>query len=175
MIPGLCLFDSFKKALLCYIQKFLCFRTDLTNRMCPGRVRMISFVDQSCIQAHNVAFFQDAVSLRDTVNNLFVHRYTDGCWKTTVMQEIRLAAKFPDHFIALLIDLHGGDTRTNDLCHLIMYNFQPSASLTHQFDLFCRFYCNSHNPYAPKISTIALNTSPMSMVPSTSFRIPFLV
>ena len=48
------------------------------------------------------------------------------------MQEIRLAAKFPDHFIALLIDLHGGDTRTNDLCHLIMYNFQPSASLTHQ-------------------------------------------
>ena len=137
MIPGLCLFDSFKKALLCHIQKFLCFRTDLTNRMCPGRVRMISFVDQSCIQAHNVAFFQDTVSLRDTVNNLFVHRYTDGCWKTTVMQEIRLAAKFPDYFIALLIDLHGGDTRTNDLCHLIMYNFQPSASLTHQFDLFC--------------------------------------
>ena len=56
VLSFLCHFDAFKEALLCYIHQLLCLCAHLADRMCPRRVGMIALIDQSRIQADNIAF-----------------------------------------------------------------------------------------------------------------------
>ena len=72
MISCFCLFDSFEKALFRHIHQFLNFRAYLAYRMGSRCVGMISFVDESCIQAYDISFFQNMITARNAVNNFFI-------------------------------------------------------------------------------------------------------
>ena len=107
MISCFCHFDSFKETLTGYINQFLSFRADLPNCMGTGSIRMITFVDESGIQADNVSFSQNSLLTRDSMYNLIIYRYTDGCRISIVMKEIRGASETSDHFFTQMIDFPG--------------------------------------------------------------------
>ena len=56
----------------------------------------ISLVDQSCIDADDIALVQDLVLAGDAMNYLVIYGNTEGCRITVIIQEIRDAAKAAD-------------------------------------------------------------------------------
>ena len=64
-------------------------------------------VDESGIQADNVSFSQNSLLTRDSMYNLIIYRYTDGCRISIVMKEIRGASETSDHFFTQMIDFPG--------------------------------------------------------------------
>ena len=65
--------NPLKERLSGNIDKLLRFRTDDANRMGSGCIRMISFVDNTRIQADDIAFPDNMVLVRDTVYHFIIH------------------------------------------------------------------------------------------------------
>ena len=60
--------NPLKERLSGNINQLLRFRADGSNRMGSRRVGMISFVNDTCIQADDIAFLDDVVLIRDTMD-----------------------------------------------------------------------------------------------------------
>mgnify|MGYP004420650533 CR=1 FL=1 len=56
VLSFLCHFNAFKEALLCYIHQLLCLCAHIADRMGPRRDGRVARIDQSRIQADNIAF-----------------------------------------------------------------------------------------------------------------------
>ena len=65
MISSFCVFYTFKETLFCDIHQTSGFCADFTDRMGSGRIGMIALVDQSRIQADDVALFQTTSSFTE--------------------------------------------------------------------------------------------------------------
>ena len=107
MISCFCHFNSLKETLTGYINQFLSFRADLPYRMSTGSIRMITFVDESGIQADNVSFVKNSLLARDSMYNFIIYRYTDRCRISIIMKEIWGASEASDHFFTQMIDFPG--------------------------------------------------------------------
>ena len=66
--PGL--FDSFKKALPCHRNQILCILTYGSYPMGSCCIRMIAFINKTCIQADNVAVLKDMAVIGNAVDHL---------------------------------------------------------------------------------------------------------
>ena len=170
MIAGFCKLYSLKEALLGYFNQLSCLGSYLSDHMSPCRIRLIPFPDHTCIQADYVALIEITVFAGNSVNHLIIDGNAHGSGISLVIQEGRDTSMAADHLFTDAVDLLGGNSRLYDPAKLLMDLCKNLSCLPHQFNFTLRF--NRYHGYAPKIFTIAWNTSSISRVPSTSARTP---
>ena len=158
MISGFRHFDALEKALPGHVNQLLGLGTYLAYRMGPGRVGMIALVNQACVQADDIALLKNMLLMGNSMYDLVVYGYTDGRRISVIIQEVRNTSSLPDELLTQTVNVHGGNARLYKSRKLIVNLFQQLACCAHQFDFSGRFNCNRHH-YAPKILTMALNTS----------------
>ena len=142
--------------------------------MGPGRVGVIALIDQPGVQADNIAFLQNPVPSGYAVHHFLVDRHTDRRGKPSIIQEVGNTSQLPDQFVSKFIDIHGGDARTDHIAHFIMYDLQQASCSRINSISFADLIVTAMF-YAPSMPTIAWNTASISIVPSTSFKMPFLL
>ena len=145
MIPCFGIFYTLKKAFFCNLDQFFRFFTDFTDRMCSCCIGMISFMDQPCIQTDNITFMNDSVFIRNSMNNFLVHRYTDRCRVSIVIQERRNTSIASDDFLPQCINILGTHSRVKCFFQFIMYTFEYLSGFRHQFDFSFRFNRDCHS------------------------------
>ncbi|GFI64737.1 hypothetical protein IMSAG185_00327 [Lachnospiraceae bacterium] len=175
MISCLCRLYTRKETFPCRINELPGLRADLSHSMSSGGVRMISLIDQACVQAHNVTFLQDAVLAGNPVHHLVVDGYADAGRISVIMQEIRNASHLTDQLVAPHVDCLGGNTRPDKLLQFPVNYTQKAAGLPDQLNLLFTLDNDTHTRAYSKIAVIAANTSFISTVPSTVLSTPFSV
>ena len=78
MIASFGKFNPLKKALSGNFNQFFRIIVDLTDAISPGCIRVISFIDNTCIQTDNITLIKEMFLMRNSMDNLIIDRDTDG-------------------------------------------------------------------------------------------------
>ena len=131
MISGLRELNALEETLLRNIHKLPRLRRNLADSPGSCSVRMVSLVDESCVKADDIALLEDLFSAGNSVHHTVVDRDADGRGIALVVEERRNTAEAANHLLTDLVDLHGGDSGSNVLCHLVVNEGQKPPGLTH--------------------------------------------
>ena len=96
---------------------------------------MIAFIDQTCIQAYDIALLDSALLTRNSVYDFIIDRYTDRCRITVVIQKIGDTAEAANDLLAQAINLLRSHPRFQRLAQFVMNNGKEPAGFTHEFNL----------------------------------------
>ena len=119
MISCFCHFNPFKKALSRNLNQLCSLLTDLPDAEGARHIGMISFVDQSGIQADDIALLQNKIIRGNPMHHFIIDGYADRSRIAVIVQEIRLAAMFPDQLLSQSVDILRGNSGADRLLHLI--------------------------------------------------------
>ena len=133
----LCELNATEKALLRHINKLLCLRCDHSDAIGACSIGVHSLVNQSCVDADDIALMQNFILARNSVYVLIIYRDAKRSRKPIIVQEIRHTAKAADHALTELIQLPSRATRTDRRLELLVYNIQQSSCFAHQLYLMC--------------------------------------
>ena len=78
MIASFGKFNPLKKALSGNFNQFFRIIVDLTDAISPGCIRVISFIDNTCIQTDNITLIKEMFLMRNSMDNLIIDRDADG-------------------------------------------------------------------------------------------------
>ena len=78
MIASFGKFNPLKKALSGNFNQFFCIIVDLADAISPGCIRVISFIDNTCIQTDNITLIKEMFLMRNSMDNLIIDRDADG-------------------------------------------------------------------------------------------------
>ena len=127
--------DSSEKASLGSLHQKSCFFTDLAYRESTCHVGMIPLIDQSRIQTYNITLVKNMIFVRNTMYDFIIHRYTDRCRISVIIQEVGNAAVGTDQLLTQVVDVQSGYTGVYCLLHLAEYIRQNFTRFSHQLDL----------------------------------------
>ena len=133
-------FYSFKEALLGYVHKLLGFFGNFSDCISTGRIRMISFVDQTCIDLYQITILDNFVLRRNSVDHFIIQADAEGARKASIIQKVRNASHGADHIFTDTVDLLGAHSRFDIRDQSVMDLFQKMSRLPHKFNFLCCFY-----------------------------------
>ena len=133
-------FYSFKEALPGYIHKLLGFFGNFSDCISTGRIRMISFIDQSCINLYQITILDNFVLRRNSVDHFIIQADAEGARKASIIQKIGNASHGTDHIFANTVDFLGTHSWFDIRDQPVMDFFQKMSGFPHKFNFLCCFY-----------------------------------
>ena len=144
MRPSPGMLYSFKKALPCNLNQLFCFLAYLPYGIGSCRIRVIAFIDQSCIQAYNIAFHQNSFFGRNSMDHLIIDRNTNRCRVPIIIEEIRHTSIAAYQLFPHGIDIPCGNSGLYHFSKLCVNLCKDLAGFTHEFNFMLGFNCDSH-------------------------------
>src|SRR5262249_45240168 len=92
-ISGTCLLNRQMQRLLCYSSQLFRFFRNITYKICLCCIAVKIIPNAAKIQADDISFLQ-SLSGRNAVHDLFIHRNTERCRKSSVSLECRDRTSF---------------------------------------------------------------------------------
>ena len=125
-----------KKTLLCHLDQFLIIFRYFADGMSSCSIRMISAVDHTCVQAHDISFPKNDIFFGNPMHHFIIKGYTDGGRISFIIQERGNASKLADPFFSFSVNLQRGDARFNDFTQSVVNFCQNLSGFTHKPYLF---------------------------------------
>ena len=120
-------------------------RRDLSDGIGDGGIGVVAIDDDATVDGEDVAFFEDALGVGDSVDDLVVDRGAEGSGIAVVALEGRDGAQFGDLCDGDLFEVHrrgaGNDMGRDGVMDLA----EGLAGDPHLFDLLRRFDHDGHN------------------------------
>ena len=119
MVACLCHVNSLVERLLCGCKQTLNVFRHLTDTKGIAGISVISLIDSATIDGNYVAFLKDSPCIWNAVDNHIIHRRTDTRRKGTASKRIRetlecrLGTMIPDKLLSYLVQLKGGNPRSD--------------------------------------------------------------
>ena len=135
MIALFCVLYTFKKTFPGHIDQPLRFLADVADAVCPGRVRMVSLIDDAGVQAHDIALPDKAVGTGYAVHHFVIHRHADGGRVAVIIQEGGHAAVAAYQLLPDPVYILGGHSRMKLLCQFVVDSLKDPARYRHKLDL----------------------------------------
>ena len=146
-------FNAFKEALTCYSDQLFCLFAYLTARNRAGAVAVETADVRTNVNLNDIAFLDNCMLGRNTVDDLVIQRYAGAAWEAAVAEEGRLGAGILNRLADDAVDLPGGNTRLYGVCRRLTRNSGKASGNTHFFKLFFRLDMNHITDPAPLLQT----------------------
>ena len=146
-------FNAFKEALTCYSDQLFCLFAYLTARNRAGAVAVETADVCTNINLNDIAFLDNCMLGRNTVDDLVIQRYAGAAREAAVAEEGRLGASILNRLADDAVDLPGGNTRLYGVCRRLTRNSGKASGNTHFFKLFFRLDMNHITDLAPLLQT----------------------
>lgn len=146
-------FNAFKEALTCYSDQLFCLFAYLTARNRTGAVAVETADVCTNINLNDIAFLDNCMLGRNTVDDLVIQRYAGAAREAAVAEEGRLGAGILNRLADDAVDLPGGNTRLYGVCRRLTRNSGKAAGNTHFFKLFFCLDMNHITDPAPLLQT----------------------
>ena len=142
MITRFCIFNPLKETLSGNFDEFFCFLADFSHCVGSRRIGMKPFVNDSGIQADDVALLQNPLLTRNSVYHFVVHGDTDRSRIAVIVFKRRNAPVASDNLFSQPVDIHGRYPRPHCFRQFLMSDGENSSRLPHKIYLSCGFNRN---------------------------------